>query len=360
MSQPDQQDRCRDVLIPTYEESQSNYQRLQAYMYLNAEYEYDRLKNMDTATRSAQGTYKAFGAQYDESNTKEQFSEKVRDRLTKENYSLDEKQSASNLRIGLTDKQVEKWAECMVANGGGFMLAARDKTDIGFTLMVGRALPKGEGTKMVHLNVSGGTINNQSRLHLERHGSGSEPFMVHKNPGASAVTVSGDLNQAFADSLLLDYSPRKVDPAKPPFIKRYTPLAGGYVKYDAAQKMTVSSAQPPGPSENIRIEVDLTEGGEYAVDAMWTAAVPTEVWVYTTRNLPHCDDNMDAHSALYFRPQVLGGWDRPSLPNRPERVGTLLLPTGHSVITFTTRACGGGLGGGRIPSTEWIELTQLK
>lgn len=37
---------CSAALIPTVEQSQSDYTMLQAYMFLNAEAEYDRLKTM--------------------------------------------------------------------------------------------------------------------------------------------------------------------------------------------------------------------------------------------------------------------------------------------------------------------------
>lgn len=36
---------CQKVLIPTAEESHNDSRKIQAYMFLNSSYEYDRLKN---------------------------------------------------------------------------------------------------------------------------------------------------------------------------------------------------------------------------------------------------------------------------------------------------------------------------
>jgi hypothetical protein len=64
------------------------------------------------------------------------------------------------------------------------------------------------------------------------------------------------------------------------------------------------------------------------------------------------------YAAIHFLPAVTGGWRHENLPNNPQRVGNLLLPQGKATILFTSRFCGGGLGGGRLPSTAWVEFKE--
>ena len=78
---------CDAVLLPTIDQRQSDYTLMQTYMSQNAEYEYDRLKNLDTNARNADASYKLFSAEYNDSNTREEFREKVRQRLANPDYS---------------------------------------------------------------------------------------------------------------------------------------------------------------------------------------------------------------------------------------------------------------------------------
>lgn len=125
--------------------------------------------------------------------------------------------------------------------------------------------------------------------------------------------------------------------------------------------MIVSASPGGGPSENFSVEVDMPRAGTYSIEAMWTATTSTEVYVYTKPVSKSCTDpamNMNDANIRYL-PSVTGGWVRSSLPNYPDRVGNLLLPAGKTRITFTSRACGNGLGGGRLPSTAWIQFREL-
>lgn len=138
---------------------------------------------------------------------------------------------------------------------------------------------------------------------------------------------------------------------------------GGYVTYDQAQDMIVSASAGGGPSENFSLEVEVPRAGTYDVWAMWASAVSTEVWVYTKPPVAKsCDDptlTMDDAEKNYL-PTVTGGWDRASLPNNPDHIGRVELQEGKTKILFTNRRCGGGRGGGRVPSTAWIEFKEFK
>lgn len=184
------------------------------------------------------------------------------------------------------------------------------------------------------------------------------------------MRVQGNLRNALTDSVLVDYSLAAIPPPPTPhevlFKHRYTPMAGGYVRWDEDQQMTVSSTPAGGPSENFRIAVDLPRAGEYFVDVMWTAAVPTQVYVYSdAKDLPHCSEQMTKAKipdggGSGILPEVTGGWGKGSLPKIPQRLGHLLLPKGSSTLSFISLSYGGGLGGGRAPSTAWVELTEIK
>ena len=145
------------------------------------------------------------------------------------------------------------------------------------------------------------------------------------------------------------------------FKLEYTQLVpGGYTKRDDAQQMIVSAEPNGGPSENFSFLVDSPRAATYSLESLWTAAVRTEVYVYVKPYSKVCNDpnmNMDDADLHYF-PAVTSGWSRGNLPKQPERLGYITLPAGKTPLIFTSRACGGGLGGGRLPSVAWILLTE--
>lgn len=154
---------------------------------------------------------------------------------------------------------------------------------------------------------------------------------------------------------VVDYSPK---PAK--FEYRYIPVPGGYVTYGENQRMIVSSSPGGGPSENFSITVDMPRAGTYTVDAMWTAAVQTEVYVYSKPLTKSCTDptmNMD-DAAIPFLPEVRDGWGRGNLPNDPQRVGNLLLPEGEDNDNFHGQVLRPRPWRGRLPSTAWVEFKE--
>lgn len=368
---------CEKVLVPTTEQVHSDYRKMQAFMSINASHEYERLQNTDTAARNADATYEVYSAEYHDSQTKEQFSEKVHDRLQKEHFNLSESDARSYLRIGVSDKQVDAWQKCMhdAAEAGGLMLTARNVTSDGFTLLVTRSFPKSIADGEVKLQVTGGTFKDgsfysPSSLSERYSADGSKAYEVIRNAKAPLqVRVQGNLRNAFPDSILVDYSkpPRPPDQPEVPFNHRYTHLDhGGYTKWDEIQKMIVSGSPTGGPSENFSVTVDVPRAGDYFVDVMWTAPVPTEVWVYT-KPIPadmNCQNpNLTMHGEeIHDSPVVTGGWGSESLPPNPQRLNSVIHIShpGQTKLTFTAKACGGGLAGGRLPSTAWVELTEKR
>lgn len=353
---------CQQVTAPTIEQSTSDYRRLQSFMSLNSGYEYDRLQKIDSSARGGEASYKMFSAEYNESNTREEFSEKVRQRLSREEFNLSESDARSYARRGLTDTQVNAWASCVqqVTGAGGLLLSPRSVTADGFTLIVTRVFPQGVGRGGADITVTGGVINAKTSLTDSYEGNGSTAYEVVKSQDAKAVRISGTLMRTFTDSVLVDYVVAPPPPKK--FEKRFDASAidlGGYVT--RGHGLIVSGSAAGGPSENSSIEVDMPRAGMYSVEAMWTAAVQTEVHVYSKAMAKSCTDpnlNMD-DAALHYLPSVTGGWDAGHLPNYPDYLGNLLLPKGKTRIIFTSRSCGGGLGGGRVPSTKWVRFREL-
>lgn len=166
----------------------------------------------------------------------------------------------------------------------------------------------------------------------------------------------------FTDSLTITPYP-KLEPA-PPLVKVVEAAdiqPGGYMTYDASQNLIVSGHPGGGPSENFSIVFDTPRAGTYSLKALWTSGSPTEVHVYTKAFSKSCtasDLNMD-DADLHYLPNSRGGWSASTLPLYPDVIGNVLLPKGSSTIIFTSRSCGHGLGGGRLPSTRWISFTRL-
>lgn len=175
---------------------------------------------------------------------------------------------------------------------------------------------------------------------------------MKRDAGASVVLAVGNLNSGFTDTTLVDFSPK----FKQQVLASKIP-DGGYFGYDPMKGLLVSSLKDGGPSEQFTVLVNLPRAGTYSVEAMWTAATPTEVYVYAKPVAKDCRDaNMNMNDAdIHYLPSVREGWESANLPKYPDHVGTLLLAKGKTKITFTTRSCNGG----RLPSTAWVQFKEL-
>ncbi len=355
---------CGEVLKPTVEQITSDIRRSQAYMYLYAAYEYDENKSGRSNSLGAGGSYAGYGVDYNQSESKEDFAKKVRQRLSQENFSKSDAEAQSYLKTGLTDAQVNAWQNCVtkVTSAAGFLLSARNVTNNGFTLVVSRVFPIGTIRGVVDIALVGGTVNSKKSLHETFSGSGSKVYEVKRDVGASAVRISGNFLGAIPDSMLVDYS---LPPVKFEKAFQASAITLGYgVHYDAKQELIVSDSPNRG-SDNFTLGIDIPRTGTYSIDAMWTSGEQTEVYIYSKPmkplpngcNTPNESKNLDADFS--YKPSVTGGWTKASLPTYPDRVGKLLLEKGHKIILFTSLSCGGGLAGGRVPSTAWVRFREL-
>lgn len=348
---------CEKVLVPTVEQSNSDYRRLQSFMSLHAAEEYDRLQRMESSSRSAEASYKVFSAEYNDSTSREEFSERIRRRLDRENYHLDEADARSSLKVGLTDKQVDAWVMC--AGAGGLLFSARDVTPAGFTLLVARVLPPGVGAARAEIEISGEKAGQSRTIRETYRGPGRVPYQVRVDPGAAEVRVSGTLMRGFADDLLVNYRATPVAKPEQITVEAKSIYTGGYYRYDSAQRLTVSGEPGGGPSENFIVQVDAPKTARYNIEAMWASGADVELYIYTPP--PVVSENCWEPTGwnLHKFPASTGGWTRQYLVRDPEVLGRIVLSKGPNTILFAQRPCGGGKGGGRLPSVAWIRFTEV-
>jgi hypothetical protein len=184
---------CDAVLAPTIEQATNNYSRLQSYMFINAESEYEKLKSMTSSQRSAQASFMAFGGEYGESNSKEDFSLKVRTRLTREGFSFAESGGSSSYRIGVSDQQVLAWESCI--KNGGLLFTALFAEQSGFVLKVNWKAPPGVGETTLELRIDGGTFekNGTSTASLKYIGNQIQSYIIKPNKGIARVLIVGNV-----------------------------------------------------------------------------------------------------------------------------------------------------------------------
>lgn len=204
-AQPTEVAVCNGALVPSEEEIRSDARLMQAYVFSNAEYEFDRLRNLDNTSRNADAGFKYFSAEYSESQTKEQFSEKVRNRLQTEGFSLSKTDARSYYRRGLTDGQLAKWLGCVtiMSGQGALLLTPRSISSDSFVLTVSRKFPLGVGQGEVEIGLVGGSVRGVTTIKEIYQGPGSKSYAVRAAKANSRVTIIANL-PGFSDSIVVD------------------------------------------------------------------------------------------------------------------------------------------------------------
>lgn len=150
---------CNASLIPTIEQSSRDLRKIYSYMSANAESEYERLKIMTAQGRAAEASYKFFSAEYGDSNTKEEFREKVKSRISQVSMFSDDKEATTFYHSGLEDWQLKNWNDCVrtTTNAGALFLLARNEQSGGLTLVVNWIEPTGQaGDRFINLQAQNG------------------------------------------------------------------------------------------------------------------------------------------------------------------------------------------------------------
>ena len=222
--------KCEASLVPTETSGASAYSRTVSYMYLNAEEEYDKLKNSTDSQRSASASYKAFSAEYGESTNKSEFSEKVRNRLRKEGFSLSEDEAKSSYRRFLTPEQLKAWETCVATTSGvsQVLLSSKEGAANAIPIKMQWWAGQNRGTGTLKLLVANGKINGKTYVDKYLAGSGEYAWFVTPDNNTDPVLLIANIEGA-SDSLTIlrkypDFKPNVAvaEPAKGGIIKAIT------------------------------------------------------------------------------------------------------------------------------------------
>lgn len=356
-----QSSNCEAVLIPTEEQTKSDFRTFQSYWWLNAENEYDKATSGDSSSQSGSAAIPPyFFGEYKASTSRSDFSERVRSRLRQEGYTLDNSGAHSYVRRGLDPAQINAWLGCM--NGpGGFLLSARDVTDKGFNLVVTRTPPNTIGNGPVTVDMTGGHLprkGSTQKIQESTNGAGTKSYQVLRERGATETRVTGNYRNGMSDQLVIKY-----DQPAAVILVMASNMGGGYVQYDKPSELIVSSTAGGGPSENVKFTVTAPRAGTYDMQAMWAAGTDTELWVYAPEPHPATNCWVPNGANLHYFPASTGGWDNSHLAQYPLSLGHVTLPAGQTTLLVTQYPCGpppGVKGAGRLPSIKWFRFVEVK
>lgn len=171
---------CDTALAPTIESASLDYGSVQAYMSLNAAKEYDRLQKASASERAASASYKFFGAEYSDSKSSSEFEQRVRERLTKENFHFNENLSKASYRQYLSEAQLNAWSKCVqsVTGSGAVLVYAASVGADGFPIKVKWIPQTGVGSGQLRLRIARGKIDGQTEIRTELNGASERAFIV--------------------------------------------------------------------------------------------------------------------------------------------------------------------------------------
>ena len=95
---------------------------------------------MDKSARDADVMYKAFSLEYSDSSSRQDFQERVRQRLSKESFKMQASEARALSRVYVSDEQVKAWSDCM--KSGGVLLVASYSNQTAFPLKVSWSPPR--------------------------------------------------------------------------------------------------------------------------------------------------------------------------------------------------------------------------
>lgn len=206
-----QADLCGQVLRPTVESTASDLRSTYAYMASNAEYEYDLLKSMSSGQRAASATYKVFSGEYKDSTSRQDFSERVRNRIRTENVFSSSSEARTAYRENLSDNQVSAWLGCAV--NGGILLHMREVTASGFVLRVTAKPGTNVPSIAVQLRGTNALIDGVAVKSWTFTGPSSKGFAISRPAGSTNPIVSVIVNGGgYTDDVTVNLSPTPPQP----------------------------------------------------------------------------------------------------------------------------------------------------
>lgn len=205
---------CAASLVPTEEQTKSDYSMMQAYMRSSAAEEYDRLKKVSKDQLAAEASYKLFAAEFDSSSSREEFQERIRKRLDTESFSLSVNDAKAVHRKYLNSEQLAAWTTCIIQNskGGALLLRADEPHKDGFALGISWIPQQGIPDGQLELELTGAKINGFSNYKVYMPGKTDRSVLVKPDTGASSIVVVGNI-RSNDDSLRIRFD---LLPTKPP------------------------------------------------------------------------------------------------------------------------------------------------
>lgn len=202
---------CDSVLIPSVVSIKSDYALLQSYAKVNSSELYDEIKKAEAKSAGGSANYGAYGADYKQSNSKEDFQLRVENRLSTEQFQMSVADARAYYRQGLEGNQVNAWGQCKQkeSDGGYLLLSASHVNRESFLLRVDWNPPVNTGEARLRLNLTNGTIDGKSE-YVERIKRGSRTYEVKSNSTGQTkafANISG-----LTDAVMVSNEPKKVMP----------------------------------------------------------------------------------------------------------------------------------------------------
>ncbi len=188
-------DPCESCLIPTVSSIKKDYSIAQAYAYVNAKNDYEKIKNGSGSNTSLDVVYKAFAFDLKNSNSAEQFEERVRQKLTTMQFSMDEQSAESHYRRGLEEFQVDDWLECQRihsnSNASKLLLyvqkITRDSAAVVVRFQAGFGVPP---RQLLIVDVSGAKIKDKADVQEMLETASERTYLVEKKQDTSEALVT--------------------------------------------------------------------------------------------------------------------------------------------------------------------------
>jgi hypothetical protein len=199
---------CDALLRPDEARVQADYSVLQAYMAENADDEYARLKALDRNALAADATYLRFSAEYDASNSPEEFMRRVRTRLRDEAYESRTPELRGLARVSVSDSQIAAWTQCQSGSkSGALLVVASNPNPNSFPIKVAFSPPVGQEHADLVLTLGGGLIADQPTFSDRFDGPASRTYTVKPVPGGKSVTIVANI-AGISDDVAVDVTPR--------------------------------------------------------------------------------------------------------------------------------------------------------
>ncbi|MBS0444515.1 MAG: hypothetical protein JSR59_01070 [Proteobacteria bacterium] len=211
---PQTEDRCHDALQQTLTSAISDRRKHLAYAFLNAARAFDELKRLRKDQGGLGLSFAGFEAELDGSQSADEFSTRLRDKLKEEKLVESESDAKMFLRSELTDGQLQAFTTCMLSRFGESFVALmpgyadKDGVIVSMAYNFGNAPP--EPARLICLNGSA-----RADTELPKYGRGRTSFVVIPDKDTTKVQVTVNLGNAAAQTVVVPIPSPPLLPPEP-------------------------------------------------------------------------------------------------------------------------------------------------